>query len=270
MKKTVKYSLGGIILFLAFFLSACHQKKNDTWNRVEQSKRIIIGLDDSFVPMGFVRKNGQLTGYDIDLAKAVFKLYKIKPDFQTIDWSMNNLELRNKTIDLIWNGYSITKPRAKKVDFSVPYLKNEQVIVVKKRSGINKLRQFKNKNLGMQTGSTAEQWYESGQKTLKAKQQLLYDQVPSAFLDLNAGRIQGILLDDVYANYYLKHLKNSQDYRIIKSSKMPADYFAVGMRKGDRTLQEKINRGLQRLQKNGELAKINQKWFDKKSNYLGK
>lgn len=258
-----------LLLFVIFFTSTgCQnlQKKanrQDTWEQIEKRKKIVVGLDDSFVPMGFETKAGNLVGYDIDLAKAVFKLYGIKVDFQTIDWSMKETELRNRTIDLIWNGYSETPERAKKVAFSEPYLKNRQVLVVKKDSGITNFAEMKGKNLGLQTGSTAESWYEGSQKLLKAKNTILYDTIPNEFLDLNAGRIQGILLDEVYANYYISKQKDSSSYRIIQNDKIPADYFAVGMRKGDKTLRKKIDEAFNRLKKNGELARINKKWFGK-------
>lgn len=258
-----------LLLFVIFFTSTgCQnlQKKantQDTWEQIEKRKKIVVGLDDSFVPMGFETKAGNLVGYDIDLAKAVFKLYGIKVDFQTIDWSMKETELRNGTIDLIWNGYSETPERAKKVAFSEPYLKNRQVLVVKKDSGITNFAEMKGKNLGLQTGSTAESWYEGSQKLLKAKNTILYDTIPNEFLDLNADRIQGILLDEVYANYYISKQKDSSSYRIIQNDKIPADYFAVGMRKGDKTLRKKIDEAFNRLKKNGELARINKKWFGK-------
>lgn len=263
------------LLLVLFTLNACSnatQRANtqDTWSKIQKKKQVVVGLDDSFVPMGFAKKNGQLTGYDIELAKAVFKLYGINVSFQTIDWSMNVTELRNGTIDLIWNGYSITSQRKQKVAFSRPYLRNEQVLVVKKNSGINIFAQMRGKDIGMQTGSTAEQWYEGRQRILSAKRRILYDQIPNAFLDLNAGRIQGILLDEVYANYYIAHQSNHQNYRVIINRQVPADLFAVGMRKGDRALKSKINAGLQKLQDNGKLARLNEKWFGRKSNYLGK
>ena len=102
-----------ILPFLLLGLTGCEsvQKRantQDTWSKIEKKKQVVVGLDDSFVPMGFVKKNGQLTGYDVDLAREVFKQYGIKVSFQTIDWSMNVTELRNGTIDLIWNGYSET------------------------------------------------------------------------------------------------------------------------------------------------------------------
>ena len=85
---------------------------------------------------------------------------------------------------------------------------------------------------------------------------------------MNAGRIKGILLDEVYANYYIAHMTKG-NYRVIENPKVPADMFAVGMRKGDKTLRKKINQGLINLQKNGKLKELNEKWFGKNSNYLG-
>lgn len=272
MKKKWIFAL---ISFFALFLTGCEsvqQRSNtqDTWNKIARKKQVVIGLDDSFVPMGFEKKNGQLTGYDIDLAKAVFKQYGIRVSFQTIDWSMNVTELRNGTIDLLWNGYSITPERKKKVAFSRPYLRNRQVLVVKKNSGINSFNQMHKYELVMQTGSTAEQWYETKQKVLHAKKTVLYDTISNSFLDLNAGRIQGILLDEVYANYYIAHMTKSKDYQVIQNDDVPMDFFAVGMRKGDKTLRKKVNAGLVRLQKNGGLRRLNEKWFGQDSNYLGK
>ncbi|MFN1208732.1 transporter substrate-binding domain-containing protein, partial [Enterococcus lactis] len=77
----------------------------------------------------------------------------IKPVFQPIDWSMNVTELRNTTIDLIWNGFSITPERQAVVNFSKPYLANDQELVTLKSSNINKFSDMKGKYLGAQNGS---------------------------------------------------------------------------------------------------------------------
>ena len=246
----------------------------DTWARIEKQKKVVIGLDDSFVPMGFRQKNGQLVGYDVDLATAVFKEYGMKVDFQPIDWSMKETELRNGTIDLLWNGYSMTPERAKKVAFSRPYLENQQVLVTKKGYGVNSFSDMRGKTLGVQNGSTGQVQLDAQPKLLKdlikGKSPVLYDTFPNAFIDLNANRIQGLLMDKVYAEYYIRHQKNRADFKVIVNPAFTVDQFAVGMRKGDKTLQKKVNQGLAKLQKNGELARINQKWFGTNSNYLGK
>lgn len=267
-----------LLLVPLFFLSGCTNEteranQQDTWQRIEKRHKVIIGLDDSFVPMGFRKKNGKLVGYDVDLARAVFRQYGVKADFQTIDWSMKETELKNGTIDLLWNGYSVTPQRAKKVAFSRIYLRNAQVLVTKKKAGIKNFNGMKGKTLGTQSGSTGQQALEDKPRLLldkiAKKKPVLYDTYPDAFIDLNAGRIQGILMDRVYAEYYIKHMAKPDEYSIYSNPQMPADLFAVGMRKGDKTLLRKINQGLGTLQKNGQLAKINEKWFGVKSSYLG-
>ena len=140
--RKIKYWLVHLALITPVFIHSGRERvthradTQDTWNRIERRKRVIIGLDDSFVPMGFRQKNGKLVGYDVDLARAVFKQYGIKADFQPIDWSMKETELKNGTIDLLWNGYSINPSRRKKVAFSRQYQKNEQILVTKKASNI--------------------------------------------------------------------------------------------------------------------------------------
>ena len=118
--EAVSYTHLVLLVIPAVLLSGCESVTQragtqDTWSRIEKRGKVIVGLDDSFVPMGFRERDGKLVGYDIDLAKAVFKQYGIKVDFQTIDWSMKETELKNGTIDLIWNGYSMTPERAKQV-----------------------------------------------------------------------------------------------------------------------------------------------------------
>lgn len=278
MKKVKAIWLLLILLIPTFLLGGCESvttrvNTQDTWSRIERRKKVVIGLDDSFVPMGFREKNGKLVGYDVDLAKAVFKQYGIKVDFQTIDWSMKETELKNGTIDLLWNGYSINPSREKKIAFSRPYLDNRQVLVTKKSSHIDGLSGMAGKSLGVQNGSTGAAVLDAKPKLLKDKiknkSAVLYDTFPDAFIDLNANRIQGILMDQVYADYYVDHQKDKNAYQVYESKQLPAEYFGVGMRKGDKTLRKKINQGLGRLQKDGQLRQINEKWFGKDSNFLG-
>ncbi|WP_054668989.1 amino acid ABC transporter substrate-binding protein [Lentilactobacillus senioris] len=273
MKKVYRYWLGIILISLLIILSGCtklnnsnHQADNGQaeWKAIQKRGTVVIGLDDSFVPMGFQQRNGTISGYDVDLAKAVFKQYNLKVDFQSIDWSMNVTELRNGTIDLIWNGFSINDQRKKVLMFSEPYLQNKQVLVTKTNSKINSLKQMNGKVLGLQSGSAGALDFDKYPKLLKNqvknRDSVQYDSFTNAFLDLNAGRIQGLLIDSVYANYYINHQKDKRSYKIIDTN-YPMEYYGVGIKKGNTVLQQKVNRGLNQLAKSGELAKINQKWF---------
>ena len=264
-----------ITLICTLFISACsgisvNRKANavDNWSHIKQRGYVTVGVDDTFVPMDFRQKNGQLIGYDVDLANAVFKQYGINVSFQTIDWSMNTTELKNGTIDLIWNGFSKNPEREAKVSFSKTYLYTSQVLVSLKKNKINTIAAMKNKTLGVQTGSSGYndvmKYPKVFKNHIKNQDPILYDSFTNAFIDLNAGRIQGLLIDSTYANYYISRQKHPENFTEIESP-FPKEEFGVGMRKSDLILHKKINYALEKLAKNGTLTKINHKWFGNKA-----
>ena len=264
--KLKKIILGMAAVLTLVTLTACGKKEasgDDSWKTIEEDKKVTIGLDDTFVPMGFKDKDGKIVGFDVDLAKAVFKEYGIKADFQPIDWSMKENELENGTIDLIWNGYTVTKSREKKVLFTDPY-QNEQILVTKKDSGITSAEGMKDKILGAQEGSSGYEAFNNETKTLKdivkENDATLYASFNEAMIDLENGRIDGLLIDKVYADYYLKQAGKLDAYNIFSVGFKNED-FAVGARKGDKELVKKINSAFKELQDNGKYAEISKKWF---------
>lgn len=265
--KMKKIILGMVAVLTLVTLTACGEKEassTDSWKTIEEDKKVTIGLDDTFVPMGFKDEDGKIVGFDVDLAKAVFKEYGIKADFQPIDWSMKENELENGTIDLIWNGYTVTKSREKKVLFTDPYAQNEQVLVTKKDSGITNAEGMKGKILGAQEGSSGYEAFNNETKTLKDivkdNDATLYASFNEAMIDLENGRIDGLLIDKVYADYFLKQAGKLDAYN-ISSVGFKNENFAVGARKGDKELVDKINEAFKELQDNGKYAEISKKWF---------
>lgn len=236
----------------------------DKWSEIEKNKKIVIGLDDTFVPMGFRDESDNIVGFDIDLAKEVFKEYGIKPEFQSIDWSMKENELSNGTIDLIWNGYNITDERKEKVAFSEPYISSKQQLVVMKESGIKSYTEMKDKVLGAQNASTGQDMIEKNPEVfldiINDNETVLFDTFNEAFIDLKAKRIDGLIVDNVYANYYIAQQKNPKDYAVLDTPFDSAD-FAVGIRKSDKELKTKIDEAFKKLKDNGKMKEISEKWF---------
>lgn len=280
MKKLKIFFLLVVIICPLTLLSGCHIRNEtyranhqDTWAKIKKRGTLTIGVDDSFVPMDFRKKNGQLVGYDVDLSRAVCKVLGLKADFQSIDWAMKETELKNGTIDCIWNGYTATPSRLKRIAFSRVYELSGQSLVVRKDSGITNFAGMKGKTLGVQESSTAQtdlNKYPAVLKNIiKNRRPILYQDNSSAFMDLQAGRTQGVLAGTVYAGYYATRIANSNNYKLIPATKYPSDRVAIGMRKGDQTLIRKINYALGVLQKNGTLRRINKKWLGINSNYLG-
>ena len=260
-----------IITLLSFLLilTGCasggkDKPQKDNWNDFENQKTIVIGFDNTFVPMGFQDKSGKNIGFDIDLANEVFKKYNIKVQWQAINWDLKETELKNGNIDLIWNGYSKTSEREKTVLFSDEYMINEQVIVTKKSKNIVNKDQLKDKVLGAQNGSSGYDSFNSNSEILKSivknNDATQYESFNEALIDLENDRIDALLIDRVYANYYLKQQNKLQDYNIINAG-FEGDSFAVGARKADTTLVKKVNEALKELYKEGKFQEVSNKWF---------
>lgn len=255
-------------LLACIALFACGKKNeatsSDQWKTYQKQKKITIGFDNTFVPMGFKDKTGKNVGFDIDLANAVFAEYGIKVKWQPINWDLKETELKNGKIDLIWNGYSKTEERARKVAFTKAYMKNEQVLVTKKSSQITSFAEMKGKVLGAQSGSSGYDAFTSHPKILKDlvkdKDASQYETFPQALIDLKNDRIDGLLIDRVYANYYLKQEGDLEHYHIIKSA-FESEDFVVGARKTDKTLVSKINQAFEKLYQKGTFKAISNKWF---------
>lgn len=253
---------------LSILFMSCTQKasdpKQDNWEKYQQQNSITVGFDNTFVPMGYEEKNGQYSGFDIDLAKLVSEKLGIQVHFQPIDWDMKETELQNGTIDAIWNGYSATDERREKVAFTIPYMQNTQVIVSKKTSNIRSVEDMKDKVLGAQTGSSGFLDFEAQPELLKnhvknndADQ---YQSFNEALIDLKNDRIDALLIDRVYANYYLTSEGIMDDYEIFPAG-FESESFAVGVRKSDKTLQEQLNQAFVALYQEGKFQEISQKWF---------
>lgn len=266
--KMKKFLAGALTLVAGLAVAACSsgqsQKTEDGWSTYESEKSITIGFDKTFVPMGFEETNGEFTGFDIDLATAVFEKYGIAVDWQPIDWDLKETELTNGNIDLIWNGYSVTDERKEKVLFTDEYMENKQVLVTKKSSNIATVADMKDKILGAQAGSSGYSVFSSQTEILK---DIVKDQDASqyatfneALIDLKNDRIDGLLIDRVYANYYLQQEGIINDYNIIDAG-YADEAFAAGARQSDTTLVANINKAFAELYKDGSFQKISDKWF---------
>lgn len=255
-----------ILILLVLVVAGAWYKgthRTDTWNKVHQQKTVTIGIDDTFVPMGFRDKKGKLIGYDVEMAKAAFEKMGLKPRFQVIDWSMKETELNTGHIDAIWNGYTMTPERAKHAAFTKPYHEVNQVLLTKANSGINTPQDMHGKQLGVQSGSVGFDDFNQDPKVLKqylGTKPFQYDTFDKAINDVKVGRINAVLIDGDYAKYYLAHNHSNEPMKLVKTN-FPPDYDAVGLRKQDKTLREKLNKAIGNLHRDGTEARLSKKYF---------
>ena len=224
--------------------------------------KLIVGIDDAFPPMGFRDENGEITGFDIDFANAMSEKLGKELEFQTIDWTMKEAELNAGNIDLIWNGYSISDKRREQVDFSVPYLKNKQVILTMADSTIETKADLAGKVVGAQAGSTAVDAVETEpevRESFKDGKAVTYENNNDVLMDLEAGRLDAVVADEVLIKYYINK-KGAEKFKILEENFGEEEY-GVGMRKGDTAFLEAFNTAYEELKADGTLTKLSQEWF---------
>jgi polar amino acid transport system substrate-binding protein len=252
-----------ILVLLSIVISACGSKDKtvDAWSTIEERGSIIVGLDDTFVPMGFRNNSGEFTGFDVDLAIEAAKRMKLDIEFQPVDWNLKEQELDSGNIDMIWNGYSINEERKKKVNFTKPYLDNKQIIVVLSEFDINTKEDLKGKIVATQNSSSSLAAIEAEGSTpdFKNGEVILFDTYNEAFMDLEAKRVEAVVADQVLARYYMAE-RGEKKYKIVDGDFGDEEY-GVGLRKGDNTLLEKLNKALDEMKSDGTAEAISVKWF---------
>lgn len=261
-KKIFTVALVCVLAGVMGILTGCSSVGEKTdWDYIKDKGTLVIGLDDTFAPMGFRDENDKLVGFDIDLARAVGKELGVKVKFKPIDWDAKEAELKSKNIDCIWNGMSATADRQKSMSLSKKYLEN-RILVMSLDPSINikSADDLKNYKIGTQAGSSALEAIEKNKKYDEFKDNISeYDTYDEAILDMKAGRIDVVAIDEVYAIY-----NNANKDKLYESDfNFGADYYAVGFRKGDTELTKKFNAALKKTIDSGEAAEISNKWFGK-------
>ena len=257
MKKL--YSLV-IVLMLVFIGISPLVAQDNSLNDVKSKGVFIMGLDDTFPPMGFRGDNGDIVGFDIDLAKEVAKRMGVELEVKPVDWSSVILSLNKGDIDVIWNGLTITETRKKQIAFSDVYLKNRLVIIVPQGSRIKKLSDLEGKKVGVQLGSSNEEALLKSPVGNKIRDVKKYDVNVSAFLDLKAKRIDAVAIDEIVARYYIK--LNNEKF-IVLDKEIVNENYGIGFRKNDTALLNEVNKIINEMKKDGTTARISKKWFSK-------
>ena len=268
MKKTV---LVLMLVLCAAVVFASGAKESGVDNSLEYIKgkgNLILGLDDSFPPMGYRDENNEIVGFDIDVAKEVCKRLGVKLVLQPIDWNAKEQELATKQIDCIWNGFTVTEERKKSLTFSDAYVNNAQVLIVLNDSAYKTLDDLKGKTVGLQAGSSASDALDDSpafKASLKGVIELK-DNL-TALMDLQAGGCDAVLMDLLVANYAIK--QSAKPMRILDEGLANEEY-AVGFRLGEKALADAVTKAMKDMAADGTMAKIATQWFGADITVIGK
>ena len=224
-----------------------------------ESKKLVVGFDKSYPPYGFVGDDGEYTGFDLDLAKAVADKQGWEVKYEAIDWDAKDTLLNSGAINCIWNGFTYTG-RENDYTWSDPYVDNSIVMVVKADSGISSLADLTGKRVMAQAASSAVDAInanESLKSSLKEVVELA--DYNTGFMELKQGSVDAIAADLGVAKFQIA--SNEGDY-VILNEPISTEQYAIGFLKGNTELRDAVKAELLKMAQDGTMLSIAEKYVD--------
>lgn len=246
MKKILSF----ITLTVIFCITICGLSNAD-------SKTLKVGVTADYPPFEFT-KNGQLQGFSIDFAKKLGEAMGKKVEFKDMSFSALIPSLQSRKIDMIISSINVTEERKKNVDFSTPYYSSIFSLLSLKSSSIKSVEELENKIVGVQLGSTMEEFAKNISKQIPFKI-LALDSNLMLIQELNKKIIDTVIVEEVQGKEYTQHHKNIANFKIPEKYYQNSDY-AIALRKGSPSL-EVINNIIKEFKDNGTLNALKQKWI---------
>lgn len=231
--------------------------EDNSLQKVLDSGEFILGLDATFKPMGYTDENDEIVGFDIDCAEEVCSRLGVKLVKQPIDWDTKEQDLDSGKIDCIWNGMSINASRQEIMNLSEPYMKNSMVFVVAAGTldASAPVDELKGKTVAVQSGSTAQEILQGA--GLEVTENALATNV-ECLQQLELNLVDAVFMDSVVANYEIK--ESGKDYVILENG-LEEEEYAIGFRKNDSALRDRVQEILSEMKADGKLGEISTKWF---------
>lgn len=250
--------------------AAAEETKEETAGEAQEGDRttFTVGFDAEFPPYGYMDENGDYTGFDLDLAQEVCDRNGWELVKQPIDWDSKDMELSSGSIDCIWNGFTMNG-REDAYTWSVPYVDNSQVFVVKADAGISTQADLAGKIVGVQKDSSALAALEGDAADLAATfaEMNQYADYNTGFMDLEAGAIDALAVDIGVANY---QIASRGDGYVIMDEKLATEQYGIGFLLGNEELKDQVEKTLLEMADDGTFTKIAEKYDLTDSVCLGK
>lgn len=236
---------------------------SDTVYAENDDSTLIVGFDAEFPPYGYKDENGEYVGFDLDLAAEVCERRGWELVKQPIDWNSKDMELSSGSIDCIWNGFTING-RENEYTWSVPYVDNSQVVIVKKDSGIATLSDLADKVVVVQADSSALAAFTGEGATEEnialcksfAELQQVAD-YNSAFMNLESGMVDAICMDIGVAQYQVE--SRGDDFVLLEEN-VSSEAYGIGFKLGNEELRDQVQETLKEMEADGTFAEIAKEW----------
>lgn len=267
MKKLLVLMLSAVMVFSVIGLTGCgggDDSGEEPADGIGTATKgvLVVGLDDTFAPMGFRDKDNNLIGFDIDLANEVGKKMGVEVKFQPIEWDSKELQLKSKKIDCVWNGMSVTPERLESMEMTHKYLLNNIILMATNKDiEVKDAKKLADIKIATQADSAALEMLKANDEYENFKDNIQeYPTYDECFLALKGGRADVMAIDQVLGLYMNENRKGEMK---VCEYALGEDAYAIGCLKGNTALRDSLDKAIKECIDDGSAAKISEKWFNK-------
>ena len=257
MKRMIAAVLAVFILASVLTMAVSAKGSDDLLETIQERGTIIVGLEGDWAPWSYVDENDELTGYDVEVAKAIADKLGVEIQIVPGEWDGLFAGMDAGRYDMVVNGVEVTEERADKYDFSTPYAYIRTALIVKgDNDSIKTFEDLKGKKTANSIASTYMNLAESYGATCYGVSTL--DETLTMVLQ---GRVDATLNAIVsFTDYMAQH--PDSNLKVVATTE-EASNVAIPMRKGDETasLREAVNKAIDELREDGTLSELSTRFF---------
>ena len=257
MKRMIAVMLAVFMLASVMTMAASAKGSDDLLETIQKRGTIIVGLEGDWAPWSYVDENDELTGYDVEVAKAIADKLGVEIQIVPGEWDGLFAGMDAGRYDMVVNGVEVTEERADKYDFSTPYAYIRTALIVKgDNDSIKTFEDLKGKKTANSIASTYMNLAESYGATCYGVSTL--DETLTMVLQ---GRVDATLNAIVsFTDYMAQH--PDSNLKVVATTE-EASNVAIPMRKGDETasLREAVNKAIDELREDGTLSELSTRFF---------
>lgn len=257
MKRMIAVMLAAFMLASVLTMAVSAKGSDDLLETIQERGTIIVGLEGDWAPWSYVDENDELTGYDVEVAKAIADKLGVEIQIVPGEWDGLFAGMDAGRYDMVVNGVEVTEERADKYDFSTPYAYIRTALIVKgDNDSIKTFEDLKGKKTANSIASTYMNLAESYGATCYGVSTL--DETLTMVLQ---GRVDATLNAIVsFTDYMAQH--PDSNLKVVATTE-DASNVAIPMRKGDETasLREAVNKAIDELREDGTLSELSTRFF---------
>lgn len=231
------------------------------------AKPLVVATDGGYPPFSQIADNGELTGFDIEISKALCKEMNKECEVRQLDWEALIPALQNEQIDAIIASMNATEERKQSIDFTDKYYSNPGIFVRKKGSNIEISQEgLKGKTIGVLSATVFDYYASDKFKDWGVKIDR-YSNQEDAILDAQKGVVDVLFADEFVLDNGFLQKENGANFEQFGDKIDDPKYFgsgiSIGIRKEDQKLKEEFNQAIKGIREKNIYQEISNKYFSK-------